>query len=352
MRIHILFLALLCSLCGYAEQELRTIRQAIAQLEWYVQSAHTQSPESVEKARVKLRMLKELERVVGSGTQFREKVLKGQLSDYQKFEKSAASRAMLTESEMREMKEYIRRMSSVGSLSEMNNLQAPISTVEGSMQAENFVLPNGSDEGIRRGDLLFRTANGPGSTVYFRASTREKRFTHAGVVVASGEDMKVVDFSVQDAEWDVRAASVPICEFMNEVSDLAVYRYSGPDAEKVRERIARAAEKRIGTPFDPAFDLKTKDRLYCTEMVRDCVNEAAGHEVIGTSRKGDFEYVAVDDCYRNEMTKVWDCRDQKPEEKQQIQKLQSRPVVIESSSTTNAPVRRTIRFIPKNGGRR
>ena len=94
--------------------------------------------------------------------------------------------------------------------------------------------------------------------------------------------------------------------------------------------------------------MKTKDRLYCTEMVRDCVNEAAGREVIGTSRKGDFEYVAVDDCYRNEMVKVWDCRDQKPEEKKPIQRLQSRPVVIKSASTTNAPVRRTIRFIPKN----
>ena len=105
MRIHILFLALLCSLCGSAEQELRTIRQAIAQLEWYVQSAHTQSPESVEKARVKLRMLKELERVVGSGTQFREKVLKGQLSDYQKFEKNDRLAKLIAETEARQAAE-------------------------------------------------------------------------------------------------------------------------------------------------------------------------------------------------------------------------------------------------------
>ena len=90
------------------------------------------------------------------------------------------------------------------------------------------------------------------------------------------------------------------------------------------------------------------------------MDEAAGREVIGTSRKGDFEYVAVDDCYRSEMTKVWDCRDMKPvaesgakqSEGPTARKQESRPVVVETTSTTNAPVRRTIRFIPKNQPRR
>ena len=195
---------------------------------------------------------------------------------------------------------------------------------------------------LRRGDLLLVRNRGIWSRFLIGASQRENRFSHVDIVITP-HNVVSVDVDEHTGKGVVRACAIESC-----AEEFAVYRYSGPDAEKVRERIARAAEKRIGTPFDPAFDLKTKDRLYCTEMVRDCVNEAAGREVIGTSRKGDFEYVAVDDCYRNEMTKVWDCRDQKPEEKQTIQKLQSRPVVIENASTTNAPVRRTIRFIPKN----
>lgn len=196
---------------------------------------------------------------------------------------------------------------------------------------------------IRRGDLVFRSESGGCSRYFLDASRTQKRFSHVGVVLTVGETVKIAD--VAD---DGRFVAVDWARYFSTAFDGAVYRHVGMNLSGIGERIARAAEKRIGTPFDPAFDLKTKDRLYCTEMVRDCVNEAAGREVIGTSRKGDFEYVAVDDCYRNEMTKVWDCRDQKPEEKQTIQKLQSRPVVIESASTTNAPVRRTIRFIPKN----
>ena len=207
-----------------------------------------------------------------------------------------------------------------------------------------FELPND----LKTGDVILRRQLGYLSEHFVKLSTREARFTHAGIVVISNCVPIITSVCVDDISASGEVCLQSWTDYSYGSLEQAVYRYSGPDAEKVRERIARAAEKRIGTPFDPAFDLKTKDRLYCTEMVRDCVNEAAGREVIGTSRKGDFEYVAVDDCYRNEMTKVWDCRDQKPEEKQQIQKLQSRPVVIESSSTTNAPVRRTIRFIPKN----
>ena len=215
--------------------------------------------------------------------------------------------------------------------------------------AERWVPEEDAPVGIRqlwfgRGDVILLRSRNFWTRCMVDASLVEKRFSHVCIALSSNEVVTTGDFAGAEKMSMARVQQMAV--------DIAVYRYSGSDAEKVRERIARAAEKRIGTPFDPAFDLKTKDRLYCTEMVRDCVNEAAGREVIGTSRKGDFEYVAVDDCYRNEMTKVWDCRDQKPKEKQPIQKVQSRPTVIESSSTTNAPVRRIIRFIPKNGGGR
>ena len=196
---------------------------------------------------------------------------------------------------------------------------------------------------LKPGDLVFRRDCGSWSECFANASTKEKRFSHVGIVVRSGGGVAFVHSGGAELTGRLAVETVDSSDFFANVVDAAVYRWDGNSP-----LIARAAEKRIGTPFDPAFDLKTKDRLYCTEMVRDCVNEAAGREVIGTSRKGDFEYVAVDDCYRNEMTKVWDCRDQEPEEQSPVQKLQSRPVVIETAPTANAPVRRTIRFIPKN----
>ena len=348
MRMLLMLFVVMYSLCGIANQELENIGQIIRQLEPYAQSIQNQSPEEAARIRAKLKTLRQLESVMGSEKLFREKILNGQISDYRKFAKSIAAKAMLTDDEMRTLKEYIRQLESVKSLSEMCNLSEPISSMGSMPSATHQMVADGFSGVIRRGDLIVRAGNGIGADVFYRASTCEKRFTHVGIVVSDGEAARMIDFSAQDVEWHIKALRVPVCEIMDDAFDLAVYRYTGPDADKVRERIARAAEKRIGTPFDLTFDLKTKDRLYCTEMVRDCVNEAAGREVIGTSRKSDFEYVAVDDCYRNEMTKVWDCRAVKPVAETPLRKQGPRSVVVDAASTTNAPVRRTIRFVPKN----
>lgn len=216
---------------------------------------------------------------------------------------------------------------------------------------------------VQRGDLILTRNKGIWSRFLIDFSLKEKRFSHADIATAPFE---VVSVGVDEKTGRGVVCAKGVDALTHCADEVSVYRYTGPDADKVRERIARAAEKRIGTPFDPAFDLKTKDRLYCTEMVRDCVNEAAGREVIGTSRKGDFEFVAVDDCYRNEMTKVWDCRDVKPVAETPALKRKCAcgrehgggcpPDAAVSwqrfGASTNAPARRTIRFVPKNRGRR
>ena len=210
---------------------------------------------------------------------------------------------------------------------------------------------------LERGDIVLARSADVWSDYFANVSSSDKRFSHIAVVLTGGESPMLVETD-NDENGETHFSKREWAEVCGCAVDCAVFRLKGNEA--VRSRIGDEAEKCIGIPFDPTFDLNTKDRLYCAEMVRDCVNEAAGREVIGTSRKGDFEYVAVDDCYRNEMTKVWDCRDEKPiadsgakqAEEQPAQEPSPRPVVVDAASTTNAPVRRTIRFIPKSRGRR
>lgn len=161
---------------------------------------------------------------------------------------------------------------------------------------------------LKRGDLVFSRENGFLSHHFVEASTREARFSHVGVVSEVGDSVKIVSVGggimslgeAYETGWDA---------FVATAVDLAVYRVEG--GGDIGECIARAARKRIGTPFDPAFDMKTKDRLYCSELVRDSVNEAVGRVMIGSTRKGSFEYVAIDDCYRNGWIKVFDVKEKK-----------------------------------------
>ena len=208
---------------------------------------------------------------------------------------------------------------------------------------------------LERGDIVLAWSTDIWAEHFANASSHDKRFSHIAVVLTGGPKAVLVETGTSDdADGETLFAKCGWEDVCGGAIDCAVFRFSGN--KDVRARIGDEAEKRVGVLFDASFDLKTKKRLYCAEMVRDSVNAAVGREVIGTSRKGDFEYVAVDDCYRNEMTKVWDCRDVKPvaesgakqTEKRLAQQPESSTVVVENMSTTNAPVRRTIRFVPRN----
>lgn len=142
-------------------------------------------------------------------------------------------------------------------------------------------------------------------TKYFiRASTREKRFSHVGIVVrtepsalilhSDGNDMTGVG-NVRTEEWT---------GFFSIASECAVYRYSG--SEEIARSFASGGLRRLGVPFDPAFDMSSTNALYCTELIREVVNEAVGTEVIGfTVRKGQ-RIIAIDDVYREGFVKVFD----------------------------------------------
>lgn len=344
----VFLLAVMVGLTHYS-QGTESRRAEVQQVDMLIDRLEnsTQMDREIDGKEQLLTKLRQLRKVINGDNSMVKRGMQGASKDLKVFLSSRAV-CMIDDSDKQLLKSYEKQIELVLSGA------APLESLKEFGDRDHNLQYLGSvpTSKLARGDLVFVCNDSVWTKNLVAASTREKRFSHIGIVKECKNLVRLITVGADEITGRGCVSERTFGELNGVAIDLAVYRYSGQNADKVRERIARAAEKRIGTPFDPAFDLKTKDRLYCTEMVRDCVNEAAGHEVIGTSRKGDFEYVAVDDCYRNEMTKVWDCRDQKPEEKQQIQKLQSRPVVIESSSTTNAPVRRTIRFIPKNGGGR
>lgn len=161
--------------------------------------------------------------------------------------------------------------------------------------------------GLQCGDLVFRREEGFLSHHFVEASSREKRFSHVGVVIACEDGVGILSVEANGASSGV-VGEMSWAAFMESAVDGAVYRLGQGEAGM---RIAQAAKRRAGISFDPAFDLKTKDRLYCSELVRDAVNEAVGKRVVGTTKRGGFEYVALDDCYRTGWVKVFDAREAK-----------------------------------------
>lgn len=162
-------------------------------------------------------------------------------------------------------------------------------------------------QGIAVGDLVFRKGQGTWTKYFIASSLREKRFSHVGIVV-SVEDGKVrivhADANDYDGVGQVRTESWR--GFHRKSLEGAVYRYTGPDAERARPLFAEKGLEKIGVPFDSSFDLETEDTLYCTEFVRWTVNTVVERPLIGESMLGGRRFIPIDGVYEKDFKKIWD----------------------------------------------
>lgn len=158
--------------------------------------------------------------------------------------------------------------------------------------------------GIEIGDVVFRRGQGPWTRYFIDCSSREKRFSHVGIVVSNVNEVIVAHAEAND--WtgvgDVHFQSLD--GFFSGSLEQAVFRYQGDSAARIR--MAGEAEKMLGAQFDRLFDMDETNRLYCTEFVRLAVNRAVGYELIGFTTVCGRHVVAIDDIYRSKFIRFYD----------------------------------------------
>jgi len=162
-----------------------------------------------------------------------------------------------------------------------------------------------NEEVLEEGDIILRYGNGLWSQVFRDISGRDKRFSHAGIVVRGVRGVCVVHASAADLTGVGNVSCEPVEDFLSSSADHAVYRLAIP--WPVKQRIAVNARKYLGVPFDSAFDLSDTGRLYCTELVMQAVNQAAGFAVIRPTVTNGIALVAPDNCYEHRLIREVAC---------------------------------------------
>lgn len=180
-------------------------------------------------------------------------------------------------------------------------------------EADGFDWKHTPPPELKIGDLVFRKGRGLWTKYFIRASSRDPRFSHVGIVVRTMPSTLILHSDGNDLTGvgQVRTEDWP--DFFEIASECAVYRYDG--SEETARAFARQGLQRLGVPFDSSFDMSSTNSLYCTELIREVVNEAAGTNVIGFTILNGHRIIALDDIYHKGFKKVFDSSDgrQQPE---------------------------------------
>lgn len=281
-----------------------------------------------------------------------DKMFQAQLRTIERMQKSRATVFLSSDEkqQLAQVSRWLRIRKSAGNSSSFHPAPSFLSAVNTNRQVDRqwqLIAPTA----IKKGDVVLRHEPGFLSWRITQASRDDKRFTHVAVVVTDAPDPEIVGISLGPTPTGIGMVSkMSWRTFFKNSDDGAVYRLKAD--EGTRTKIAECAKNSLGVPFDPSFDIATKDELYCSEMVRDAVNAAVGREVIGTSRKGDFEYVAIDDCYRNGFVKIFDAKEWKPSKQESVSStLSGTPQAKKADATTPNKTSR-LRIVPMYPTRR
>lgn len=158
---------------------------------------------------------------------------------------------------------------------------------------------------LKAGDIVFRKGSGIWTKYFINASSREKRFSHVGIVVSNS--FPTITILHADANDFTGVGRVRLEEwqgFFKNASECAVYRYNG-DLSYGRSFVERGIEK-LGVPFDWNFNMNSTNSLYCTELVRNVINDGLQTNLVGSTKIYGRRIIAIDDIYYKGFKKIFD----------------------------------------------
>lgn len=165
---------------------------------------------------------------------------------------------------------------------------------------------------LETGDLVFRRGQGMWTRFFINASSREKRFSHVGLVVSNETEAVIIHADADDSTGIGQVRLQDWRGFFSNALECAVYRRSSQKTNP--QKYAVVAMKYIGVPFDSSFDTSNTNRLYCTELIKTVIDQVEGQYYIGNTKGFGHYFIAIDDLYHKGFLKIFDSEETRSKE--------------------------------------
>lgn len=135
-------------------------------------------------------------------------------------------------------------------------------------------------ETAQNGDLITRLGNDILSYQIKLLNDSGKLYSHAGLIIERNGQKWVAHIAPAETDADTIQYS-PIDSFINPAHNLtaALYRYKLSSEEKDSVRSLIEQYKVSGLRFDRSYDLETKDKMYCSEMIAEALQKASNNRI-------------------------------------------------------------------------
>ncbi|HPG12308.1 MAG TPA: YiiX/YebB-like N1pC/P60 family cysteine hydrolase [Chitinophagaceae bacterium] len=155
-------------------------------------------------------------------------------------------------------------------------------------ESDEKILPEQSSqqfqqikENVKEGDLVVRLNRDPSSQVIKNLNHHDKKYSHAGLVFFENGEPYIYQMMSGSENPDEKLDRVELVKFCDtrENSAVGVFRYAfRPDELSKLKSLIHDWYKRA-ILFDKEFDLKTDDKMYCSEMISKAITRATRNRI-------------------------------------------------------------------------
>lgn len=145
---------------------------------------------------------------------------------------------------------------------------------------------------LKEGDLVVRLNQDPTSQFIKNFNRLDKSYSHAGIVLFENGYPYIFHIVNGEENPDEKLIKDSLSRFCNPRKNIAygIFRYnmSIGEIKRLKELIHKWYAK--GVHFDITFNLKTDDKMYCSEMIRKALARVTDKRIlIGTTKLTDTE---------------------------------------------------------------
>ena len=150
---------------------------------------------------------------------------------------------------------------------------------------------------LKPGDIVTRTGNDFTSQSLRLLNRRDKTWSHCGIV--NIENDSAVVYHALGGEWnpDQSMLREPFYKFADPAfnSGVAAFRprLSKSTADCILKSVQSSYQRQVR--FDMEFDLKTDDRLYCSELIYKAFQNCGSSNLIQPAQIQNFSFIGIDD---------------------------------------------------------
>ena len=197
----------------------------------------------------------------------------------------------------------------------------PTLAIPATAQVKAYRMINEGQALLQEGDLVVRLNQDPSSQFIKNFNRQDKSYSHSGIVLFENGFPYVYHIVNGNENPDQKLRKDSLLRFCNPRKNFSygIYRYKIDATEKKKLKEIIHSWYTAGVRFDSSFNLKTDDRMYCSEMIKKGLARATNNRIniettqltileatalsshihLPISSVKKLQIIAIDNLYRN-----------------------------------------------------